>query len=425
MAFRATQSGVALRMPQHSIQGMRVLLVDLGDASHREISALLQRDGCDVEVVTTLTKGTAIVRRGDACDVCLVALGDRKAASQDVFVQIGTMAERVPVVAIVEAGAEALTREILRAGAEDYVLRPAHPGDLRQRLARAVERTRRRREREARLRELESSQARISSLNQVISQRIQAATELQAQVEDLGRENVSLMQTRDEQERFVAMVAHELRGPLNPIINYAQLLKRSGLSAQQVNQYTDQIVANAFRLNRLVDDLYTATHLRTGQFSLTREECDVSQVARELVDSFSATVPERQFLFESDGPSFAEIDRTRIAQAVRNLLDNAVKYSTEGGSVEVRVWSDEMAVHIGVRDHGLGIPEDQMTRIFDAFMRLERRPEVIGSGLGLFITRGIVEAHGGELRVANATGPERARGAVFTIILPRLAPAAR
>ena len=98
------------------------------------------------------------------------------------------------------------------------------------------------------------------------------------------------------------------------------------------------------------------------------------------------------------------VDKDRILQAVRNLLDNAVKYSAEGGAVDVTVWQDAHDAYIRVQDYGAGIPESEMARIFEAFTRLEKRPEVSGSGLGLYITRGIASAHGGELAVRNGDG---------------------
>jgi two-component system, OmpR family, sensor kinase len=107
---------------------------------------------------------------------------------------------------------------------------------------------------------------------------------------------------------------------------------------------------------------------------------------------------------------------------VRNLVDNAVKYSTEGGAVEIGVWKDTARVYVRVRDYGAGIPEEQIQEIFEPFTRLGHTPDVSGSGLGLFITRGIAAAHGGELNVSNGAGTERALGAVFTLALPLHAP---
>jgi signal transduction histidine kinase len=216
------------------------------------------------------------------------------------------------------------------------------------------------------------------------------------------------------------MVAHEMRGPLNPIINYAQLAKRPKLPISALQHYADIIIEQAYRLNRLVDDLQTATRLSTGHFTLRREPCNLVEAVGELIDNFESSVHERRFVFERpEGTVVAEVDPDRIIQAVRNLIDNAVKYSAAGGDVIVRVWQkSDTHVSISVMDHGAGIPEEEMPRLFEAFTRLNKESDISGSGLGLYITRGIVTAHGGQLTVTNATGSERMRGAIFTIDLP-------
>src|SRR5262249_20417994 len=247
------------------------------------------------------------------------------------------------------------------------------------------------RELAGRVRELEDAHAQLQSFNARLRQQVDDATgELHSKIAALDKANAHLRQTQEEHDRFVAMVAHEMRGPLNPIINYAQLAKRPAISRDQLEHYTDVIVEHAFRLNRLVDDLQTATRLSTDQFALHRAECDVAETVGEVVAHFVSTVRDRVFTLDRpDGPVLAEVDRDRVLQAVRNLIDNAVKYSGEGGAVETSVWQDETRVYIRVRDYGAGIPEAAMAEIFQAFTRLDKRPDVSGSGLGLYITRGI------------------------------------
>jgi signal transduction histidine kinase len=216
------------------------------------------------------------------------------------------------------------------------------------------------------------------------------------------------------------MVAHEMRGPLNPIINYAQLAKRPNLQDGALGRYMDIIVEHGFRLNRMVDDLQTATHLSTGRFSLRIEPFDLMAAVGELVDQFAASVRERRFVYEHpDSAVVLDADRDRIVQAVRNLIDNAVKYSVENGTIEVRIGEDQNSATIEVGDYGAGISEADMKRIFEPFIRGEHGPDSSGSGLGLFITRGIISEHQGTLTVANRGGSTRVQGAIFTITLPR------
>ena len=308
----------------------------------------------------------------------------------------------------------------LRAGAYDYLVKPVDVDELRARVHRGLEHRRLGQELAERVAELEEAHSRVHSFNAQLRQQVDEATaELRLKVEELDESNRQLRQAQEEHDRFVAMVAHEMRGPLNPIINYAQLAKRPKLPAATLEHYADIIIEQAYRLNRLVDDLQTATRLSTGHFTLRREPCDLAEAVGELIDSFESSVHERRFLFERpEGPVIAEVDRDRIIQAVRNLIDNAVKYSAADGDVTVRVWQSDTHVSISVMDHGAGIPEEEMPRIFEAFTRLNKESDVSGSGLGLYITRGIVTAHGGHLAVTNATGSERMRGAIFTIDLP-------
>ena len=182
----------------------------------------------------------------------------------------------------------------------------------------------------------------------------------------------------------------------------------------------DIIVEHAFRLNRMVDDLQTATRLSTGRFSLRLEPFDLTAAVGELMDQFAASVRERHFVFEhADAPFTVDADRDRIVQAVRNLIDNAVKYSVDDGAIEVRIASDDNTASIAVGDYGAGISEEDMKRIFEPFIRGEHESDSSGSGLGLYITRGIVAEHHGTLSVSNRGGKNRVQGAIFTITLPR------
>jgi signal transduction histidine kinase len=169
-----------------------------------------------------------------------------------------------------------------------------------------------------------------------------------------------------------------------------------------------------------VDDLQTATRLSAGRFTLKTQPTDLRSAIENLVTQFAASHRDREFRFQSDeGPITATVDGDRIAQAVRNLIDNAIKYTVEGSAIEIEIHASDDAVTIAVGDYGAGIPEAQMERIFQAYTQLKRDDDTSGSGLGLYITRGIVAAHDGTLSVRNREDASRLRGAIFTITLPR------
>jgi signal transduction histidine kinase len=216
------------------------------------------------------------------------------------------------------------------------------------------------------------------------------------------------------------MVAHEMRGPLGPIMNFAALAKRPSATAEKRAEYLDLVIDQAQRMSRLVDDLQTATRLSAGRFTLKTQPTDLRAAIENLVTQFAASHRDREFRFQADeGPITATVDEDRIAQAVRNLMDNAIKYTADGSAIEVEVHASDDTVSIAVGDYGAGIPEAQMERIFQAYTQLKHDDEASGSGLGLYITRGIVAAHGGTLSVRNRDGEARVRGAIFTIALPR------
>lgn len=401
----------------------RVLIVGSDLSTANTLAAVLRHDGWNVQVATSGKEALKSLSNGPF-DLLLADLDDNDPQNWTVLEQAQQTVPATTV--IVMAGYATLESALLalRKGVYDYLVKPVDVDELRVTLARVLERRRLQRELAARVRELETAHAAARDFNNRLQEQVEQATaELRHKVDELDEANRQLQQTQEQHDRFVAMVAHEMRGPLNPIINYAQLAKRPTLQEGALARYMDLIVEHAFRLNRMVDDLQTATRLSTGRFSLRIEPFDLVAAVGELIDQFAASVRERRFLFEHpDAPVEMDADRDRIVQAVRNLIDNAVKYSVEDGAIEVRITADAETASIEVGDYGAGISEADMKRIFEPFIRGEHESDTGGSGLGLFITRGIVAQHHGTLNVANRGGGNRVQGAIFTISLPRHQP---
>lgn len=392
----------------------RILVLDADEGIARTLAAILRHDGYEAAVARTAIEAIAHLRA--ASYELLLSDSHFEQGPEPISALVRAAAPDLTIVVMTRASALETALEALHAGAVGYLLKPVDIAELRLSVARGLEHRRLERE-------LEQAREHIRGLDAQVQRQLDDATGLRGRIEALDEANRKLHDAQTEHDQFVAMVAHELRGPLNPIINYAQIAKRPAITAEMRDRYMDIIVEHAFRLNRLVDDLQTATRLSTGHFTLRRKWCDVAAVVDEIVESFRATVHHHAFSLERpEGPVQAEIDPDRVGQAVRNLMDNAVKYSAEGTVVEVRLVASDVELQISVRDYGMGIPEEEMQRIFEAFTRLEKSSEVQGSGLGLFITRGIAERHGGHLTVESGPGKERARGAVFTLVLPRGVP---
>jgi signal transduction histidine kinase len=266
---------------------------------------------------------------------------------------------------------------------------------------------------------------------------------LQRQVHELTTANLFLQDQLARKEQFTAMIAHELRGPLSPIINYAQMLARhaclprspevldanaSTSSNTAIQRQTRIIVSQAKRLARLVDDLLDASRLTSGQFTLLRTQCDFVTLAQDLVEQLRPVAPYHTFVLQvPDAPVIGNWDGGRLQQALGNLLDNAIKYSDEGTTITVRVWTTQDKVHVTVHNQGVSIPSNDVGSLFRPYARIQATSGARqGSGLGLYITKSIIEAHQGTLRLephADETPAEERRGTTFSFELPLVSPA--
>jgi signal transduction histidine kinase len=242
-------------------------------------------------------------------------------------------------------------------------------------------------------------------------QNIRAYEAERRRVEELAR----LSQLRAD---FVSLVSHELRSPMAAVIGAARTLEDRWrmLTAAQRESFLALIGDETARLAELVGDVLDTSRIEAGTFSYRFEEVDLGRVVDEAVEA--------AVLAQQEVPVVASVrgalpairgDRARLRQVLGNLIENAVKYSPEGGEVRVAATAANGAVRIAVRDGGPGIPRDQQARIFEKFGRADvpggSKP---GTGLGLFIARSIAEAHGGSLDVSS--GAEA--GSTFTLTLP-------
>ncbi|GCE10200.1 sensor histidine kinase [Tengunoibacter tsumagoiensis] len=261
----------------------------------------------------------------------------------------------------------------------------------------------------------------------------QVIQELQRQVETLTAENLRLQDQLARKEQFTAMIAHELRGPLSPIINYAQMLARQTKSlpaepqknarqATAIQRNTTIIISQARRLSRLVSDLLDASRLTSNQFRLLREDCDLMTLVEETIEQLRPVAPYHTItVVGPDEPIIGYWDGGRLQQALGNLVDNAVKYSDEHTTVTVHVRLDNGRVLVSVHNQGASIPSADMGLLFQPYTRLAATSSREGSGLGLYITKSILEAHDGTLRLEpnNEEGiPEASKGTTFTFELP-------
>lgn len=219
---------------------------------------------------------------------------------------------------------------------------------------------------------------------------------------------------------FVANASHELRTPLAAIRGFTEtLLHSSDLSADDQQSYLGIIERHALRLGHIVDDLLVLSRAESGVASLNFSEVDVAAIAASLVADANRRPTASRLSIELAGreKAVAWADRQSTEQVLSNLLDNAIKYTEPGGRIEVLVETDESRIRARVRDTGIGIPEEDLARIFERFYRVDkaRSRELGGTGLGLAIVRHLVQRMGGEIFVESEFG----RGSTFSFSLPR------
>jgi PAS domain S-box-containing protein len=224
-------------------------------------------------------------------------------------------------------------------------------------------------------------------------------------------------------DEFLAMLAHELRNPLAPIRNAAHTLALLGTPDDRIQWVSGVIERQVGLMTRLVDDLLDVSRITSGKITLKREPVSIAAVIAQAVEAARPPAESRKETLEVDvapGVGWVDGDQARLVQAVGNLLDNAIKYTEEGGHIRLTARADDREVVIAVRDSGVGIAADLLPHVFDLFAQadrsLERRQG--GLGIGLTLVRRLVDMHGGRVEAASE-GP--GRGSEFTIRLPRLA----
>ncbi len=217
---------------------------------------------------------------------------------------------------------------------------------------------------------------------------------------------------------FVANVSHELKTPLTSIRGFTEVLQQNSLSREQREQYLAIVARNAERLDALIEDLLELSRIEGRSEPVAREPIDVVAVARILLRDLKPRLDAKRIEAALDAPSArpALCDRRALERVLLNLLDNAVKYTDDGGQIRVHVVGDASRVVLEVSDDGIGIPAADLGRVFERFYRVDkaRARDLGGTGLGLSIVKHLVQAMGGEIFVESREG----EGTCFRISLP-------
>jgi PAS domain S-box-containing protein len=246
-------------------------------------------------------------------------------------------------------------------------------------------------------------------------------------VTDRREAEEALLEADRRKDEFLAVLAHELRSPLAPILTAARILQMKGPPDPQLQKPRETIVRQTLQLSKLVDDLLDVGRIIAGKLSLDKRRVELNDIVKQAVETSGPVIERRRHTLNvgfSEAPVYLDVDAARIVQVVGNLLNNAAKYMQEGGRIDLTAFADGGTAVIRVRDQGVGIPPDMLGRIFQRFIQLGssgHRAEG-GLGIGLSLVKAVVDLHGGSV---DARSDGIGTGSEFTVRLPMTGPKPR
>ena len=425
-----------------------LLVVDDEESVAVTMGAILEMDGYRVAVSTS---GADAIEKLHESEFDLV-LTDLRLDDADGLSIVSEVCRVQPdTVSIILTGYASLESAIkaLREGAYDYLIKPCDVDELRAVVARGIERRQLGVQLKLRLAELEEANSTIHRMNAELQERIQSATaELQQRMLELARANEEIAglyrQAQDSVEqlqqldrlksRFLSMASHELKTPLTSISGLSQvLLRRMRRRLEQGYppheeweeeqrahvERLELLNSQTARLGRLIDELLDVSRIESGKLEFHWEPVDLAALVREVAERLQMTTAQHtlEITLEGDVDTPLMADRDHLEQVLDNLFANAIKFSPDGGSINVSVRDAGESVILSIADPGVGIPEGQLDAIFGLFYQAEdpvsRRTG--GMGLGLWISREIVTRHGGRIWAESRAG----QGSTFNVSLPR------
>lgn len=232
-----------------------------------------------------------------------------------------------------------------------------------------------------------------------------------------AREQIIQRQTEKLHSALFNSISHDLKTPLVTITGTLSALlgKSSKLNSQQIKELLTTAHGESERLNQLVNNLLDMTRTESGGLRISKKPCDLRDFMGACFEQFKSKIGGRNIKidFPKDMPEVA-VDFQFMLKAFTNIIDNALKYSSDGSPVEVVTSCTGNKVKVAIRDQGCGIPKADLGRIFDKFYRVQSSENVLGTGLGLSISKNIIEAHGGHISVESILG----KGAIFIVEIP-------
>ncbi len=235
-------------------------------------------------------------------------------------------------------------------------------------------------------------------------------------LEELERRRAAIVELVQSKNDLIAALAHDIKGPLTSIVGFAELLEEGYLEGDGATDAAKTIKTNAQRLATLANDVVALSRVEYGDLEIADDRVNLVEI---LEDAIQSRVAERPITFErGSGEAIVRGDSARLRQVFDNLIGNAIKYSPGGEPVAIALRADEGTYALSIRDSGIGVPEEEMPKLFQRFSRASnaRRAKLAGTGIGLFIVKRIVDRHGGTIDAASTAG----EGSTFTVVLPTI-----
>ncbi len=384
------------------------LLVDDLEENLHSLEALLRRDGLSLLKARSGTEALELLLKYDVA----LALLDVQMPGMDGFelaeLMRGNLRTKFVPIIFLTAGSADWQRRFrgYEAGAVDFLQKPIEADILRSKAQVFYDLYRQQRE-------LSCQRDRLKATSEENARLLEESIKYSGALKDADR----------RKDEFLATLAHELRNPLAPI--------RNGLQIMRLNHDTD-VIENVRsmmdrqmnHLVRLIDDLLDVSRVSQGKIELKREKITVKSVVESAVEASQPFVEERSHTLEINLPDeilWIDADLTRVAQIINNLINNAAKYTPDGGHIVLRATKEDGWISISVADNGLGIPEDMLPKVFELFTQVDRNLERSqgGLGIGLALVRRLAEMHGGSI-IAESAG--LGKGSTFTVRLPLAMP---
>ncbi|MBI5052538.1 MAG: PAS domain-containing protein [Chloroflexi bacterium] len=261
----------------------------------------------------------------------------------------------------------------------------------------------------------------VSQTSHAEQRMMQDRNELRLLQSQLARANEELQRINRFKSFLLSMAAHDLRAPLTSILGFAGLLTNDPpvLGEPEQKQALAMIEAQGHRLEHLISDLLDLDQTERGKLVISFKLCELSELIREVMKPLDVTRELRQITLKLDLPKMPvqlQADRERLRQILNNMISNAIKYTPEGGHIEVAARAESDDAVIQISDNGKGMTEEQLSHLFQLYYRTDdaRQSKVKGTGLGLFIVKTLVDAHHGRIDVTS----KPKQGTTFTVRLP-------